>query len=129
MSSILIRTAVLVLLLAVLGLGTGLLFGPGWGWLLFSLGLIGLIVHHVRHLRLLGQWASRSPAPVRPVGRFPTASRYSTPNTASSGATIPAKRISASTPKPTSGSRSPISCASRNSSRTSRRKNSPSPCI
>src|SRR6267154_377376 len=69
MSSILIRTAVLVLLLAVLGLGTGLLFGPGWGWLLFSLGLIGLIVHHVRHLRLLGQWASRSLSEAVPEGK------------------------------------------------------------
>jgi len=34
------------------------------------------------------------------------------------GATIPAKRISASAPKPMSATRSPISCASRNSSST-----------
>jgi len=47
--------------------------------------------------------------------------------TASSGATIPVEAHFASTPKPTSGSRSPTSCASRNSSSTSRRKNSPSP--
>ncbi|HTF13639.1 MAG TPA: phosphate regulon sensor histidine kinase PhoR [Burkholderiales bacterium] len=67
--SILIRTAVLVLLLAVLGLGTSLIFGPGWGWSLFSLGLIGLIVHHVRHLRLLGQWASRSLSEAVPEGK------------------------------------------------------------
>ncbi len=45
MGSILIRTAVIVLLLAVLGFRTGLLFGPSWGWSLFSLGLIGLLVH------------------------------------------------------------------------------------
>ena len=45
MSSILIRTAVIVLLLALLGFGTGLLFGAIWGWSVFSLGLIGLLVH------------------------------------------------------------------------------------
>ena len=68
MSTILIRTAVIVLLLAVLAFGTGLLFGPGWGWSLFSLGLIGLLVHHVRHLRLLRQWASRSLTEAVPEG-------------------------------------------------------------
>src|SRR6267143_172002 len=68
MSSILIRTAVLVLLLAVLGFGTGLLFGPGWGWSFFSLGLAGLLVHHVRHLNLLRQWASRSLTEAVPEG-------------------------------------------------------------
>src|SRR5436309_1140580 len=68
MSSILIRTAVIVLLLAVLGLGTGLLFGAGWGWSLFSLGLAGLLVHHVRHLGLLRQWASRSLTETVPEG-------------------------------------------------------------
>ncbi len=40
MSSILIRTAVVVLLLAVLGFGTGLLVGAGWGLSFFSLGLV-----------------------------------------------------------------------------------------
>src|SRR6266849_2213181 len=68
MSSILIRTAVIVLLLAVLGFGTGLLFGAGWGWSIFSLGLIGLVVHHVRHLRLLRHWASRSLTEAVPEG-------------------------------------------------------------
>src|SRR5207247_9307569 len=46
-----------------------LLFGAVWGWSLFSLGLIGLIVHHVRHLRLLGQWASRSLSEDVPEGK------------------------------------------------------------
>src|SRR5947209_5316101 len=68
MSSILIRTAVIVLLLAVLGLGTGLLFGAGWGWSFFSLGLVGLLVHYVRHLNLLRQWASRSLTEAVPEG-------------------------------------------------------------
>src|SRR5213594_2446740 len=65
---ILIRTAVVVLLLAVLGFGTGLLFGAGWGWSFFSLGLVGLLVHHVRHLNLLRQWASRSLTEAVPEG-------------------------------------------------------------
>ena len=68
MSSILIRIVAVVLLLAALGFGTGLLFGAGWGWSLFSLGLIGLLVHHVRHLDLLRQWASRSLTEAVPEG-------------------------------------------------------------
>src|SRR6266446_4846067 len=165
MSSILMRTAIVVLLLAVLGFGTGLLFGAGWGWSLFSLGLIGLLLHHVRHLRLLRQWASRSLAEAVPEGSgaweevftllyrrqraeaarsrqlahslarsrqagraLPYGVAILDAEYASSGATIPAKRISASTPRPMSGSRSPISCVSRNSSSTSRRMNSQSPC-
>ncbi|HYS57562.1 MAG TPA: phosphate regulon sensor protein PhoR [Burkholderiales bacterium] len=68
MSSILIRSAVVVLLLAVLGFGTGLLFGAGWGWSFFSLGLVGLLLHHVRHLDLLRQWASRSLTEAVPEG-------------------------------------------------------------
>src|SRR2546422_9627060 len=58
MSSILIRTAVIVLLLALLGFGTGLLVGAIWGWSFFSLGLIGLLAHHVWLLRVLRQWPS-----------------------------------------------------------------------
>src|SRR6266568_7046169 len=68
MSSILIRTAAVVLLLAVLGFGTGLLVGAGWGWSFFSLGLVGLLLHHVRHLNLLRQWASRSLIEAVPEG-------------------------------------------------------------
>src|SRR2546425_9132801 len=68
MSSILIRTAVIVLLLALLGFGTGLLFGAIWGWSFFSLGLIGLLAHHVWHLRLLRQWASRPLTEAVPEG-------------------------------------------------------------
>src|SRR5436190_15574177 len=68
MSSILIRTAVVVLLLAVLGFGTGFLVDPVWGWSLFSLGLVGLLAHHVRHLSLLRQWASHSLTEAVPEG-------------------------------------------------------------
>jgi len=69
MSNILVRTAVAVLVLAVLAIGTGFLFGLGWGWAFFSLGLVGLLVHHVRHLGLLRQWASRSLTAAVPEGR------------------------------------------------------------
>src|SRR3979490_3301747 len=68
MSDILVRSAVAVLFLAGLAIGTGVLVDPVWGWLLFSLGLVGLLAHHVRHLRLLSQWASRSLTDVVPEG-------------------------------------------------------------
>ena len=68
MRSILIRTAVIVLLLAVLGFGAGLALGATWGWSFFSLGLTGLLVHHVRHLGLLRRWASSSLTEAVPEG-------------------------------------------------------------
>ena len=68
MSDILVRSAVAVLFLAGLAIGTGFLVAPVWGWSLFSLGLIGLVVHHVRHLRLLRQWALRSLTEAVPEG-------------------------------------------------------------
>src|SRR6267142_725485 len=68
MSSILVRTAVTVFVLALVAIGTGFLSGFGWGWTLFSLGLAGLLVHHVRHLNLLHLWASRSLTKAVPEG-------------------------------------------------------------
>jgi two-component system phosphate regulon sensor histidine kinase PhoR len=68
MSDILVRSAVAVLFLAGLAIGTGFLASPVWGWSIFSLGLIGLLVHHVRHLRLLHQWASRALTEAVPEG-------------------------------------------------------------
>ena len=68
MRDILVRSAVAVLFLAGLAIGTGFLVAPVWGWSLFSLGLIGLLVHHVRHLHLLRQWASRSLTEAVPEG-------------------------------------------------------------
>ncbi len=64
----LLRTAVIVLLFALVALVTGLLRGPAWGWALFSIGLAGLIVHHVRHLAKLRDWASRSLSDSVPEG-------------------------------------------------------------
>jgi two-component system phosphate regulon sensor histidine kinase PhoR len=68
MSDILVRSAVAVLFLAGLAIGTGFLVDPVWGWSLFSLGLVGLLAHHVRQLRLLRQWASRSLTEAVPEG-------------------------------------------------------------
>jgi len=45
MSNILVRSAVAVLFLAGLAIGTGFLVDPVWGWSLFSLGLVGLLAH------------------------------------------------------------------------------------
>src|SRR5216684_3858799 len=69
MSNMLVRTAATVFVLALVAIGTGFLVNPVWGWSLFSLGLIGLLAHHVRHLRLLRQWASRSLTEAVPEGR------------------------------------------------------------
>ena len=60
MNGILARTALTILGFALLALAAGLLFGAAWGWTLFSLSLVGVIVHHVRHLGVLREWARRS---------------------------------------------------------------------
>jgi two-component system, OmpR family, phosphate regulon sensor histidine kinase PhoR len=60
MSNIPVRTTVVVLLLATIAFGTGVLFGPEWGWSLLTLALLGLLFLHARHLHLLQRWASRS---------------------------------------------------------------------
>ena len=60
MSNILVRTVVVVVLMAIVAFGTGVLLGSEWGWSLLSLALLGLLLHHARHLQLLRQWASLS---------------------------------------------------------------------
>jgi two-component system, OmpR family, phosphate regulon sensor histidine kinase PhoR len=60
MSNILIRTAIVVLLSATIAFGAGVFFGSEWGWSLFSLVLIGLLLRHGRNLDLLRRWASSS---------------------------------------------------------------------
>jgi two-component system, OmpR family, phosphate regulon sensor histidine kinase PhoR len=60
MSNILVRTVIVAVLVAIVAFGTGVLFGPEWGWSLFSLALLGLLLHHARHIQLLRQWASLS---------------------------------------------------------------------
>ncbi len=68
MSDLLVRTALAVLGIAVPAFLAGFLFGSVWGWGLFSIGLSGLVVHHVRHLHQLRKWASRSLSESVPEG-------------------------------------------------------------
>ncbi len=68
MSDLLVRTALAVLGIAVPAFLAGFLFGSVWGWGLFSIGLAGLVVHHVRHLHRLREWASRSLSESVPEG-------------------------------------------------------------
>ena len=60
MSNILVRTAVIVVLLAILGFAVSVLIGPDWGWSLLVFAFLVLLLHHARHLNLLRGWASRS---------------------------------------------------------------------
>lgn len=60
MSNIVVRTVIVAALIAIIAFGTGVLLGPEWGWSLFSLALLGLLLHHARHLQLLRRWASLS---------------------------------------------------------------------
>ncbi len=66
--NVLLRTAFTVLALALAGLVAGLALAPAWGSGLFSLGLVVLLAHHVRHLHRLREWASRSLAESVPEG-------------------------------------------------------------
>ncbi len=42
-----------------MALAAGLAFGAAWGWAVFSACLAGLLLDHLRHLRLLEKWAAR----------------------------------------------------------------------
>jgi two-component system phosphate regulon sensor histidine kinase PhoR len=55
-----VRTAVAILIFALVALVAGRVLAPVWGWVLFSIGLAGLIVHHVRNLHRLREWARSS---------------------------------------------------------------------
>jgi len=68
MSNIIARTAIVAAFMAIVALGTGVLLGPEWGWSLFSLALLGLLLHHARHLQLLRRWASLSLSESVPEG-------------------------------------------------------------
>jgi len=68
MRDLLVRFALVVLGIALLALTVGIVAGPAWGWALSSLGLLGLLAHHTRHLWLLRQWAGRPLAESVPEG-------------------------------------------------------------
>jgi len=58
--NVFVRTAVTFLTFGLVALVAGLVLAPAWGWALFSIGLAALIVHHVRNLHRLREWAHRS---------------------------------------------------------------------
>ena len=60
MSNILVRTAIVGLVSVAAAFGVGFMFGPEWGWALLAGVFLVLLLHHVRHLKLLRTWASRS---------------------------------------------------------------------
>ena len=68
MSNVLVRTGVVVILLAIFAFGTGALFGPEWGWSLLALAFLVLLLHHARHLHLLRRWVSSSLSESVPEG-------------------------------------------------------------
>ena len=68
MNDLLIRSALAILGIGFPALAVGMLVTPAWGWVVFSLGLLGLLVHHLRHLYLLRRWASRPLAEPVPEG-------------------------------------------------------------
>jgi two-component system, OmpR family, phosphate regulon sensor histidine kinase PhoR len=68
MSNIMVRTAIVAVLLAILAFGAGAVLGHEWGWALLAFAYLLVLLHHVRHLRLLQRWASRSLAESVPEG-------------------------------------------------------------
>jgi two-component system phosphate regulon sensor histidine kinase PhoR len=66
--NVFVRTAVTLLTLGLVALIAGLVLVPAWGWALFAIGLVGLVVHHVWNLHRLREWAHRSLAESVPEG-------------------------------------------------------------
>ena len=60
MNDILARTLLVLAGFAAAALAVGLLLGASYGWGLICLGLLVLLVHHVRHLDRLRAWASHA---------------------------------------------------------------------
>ena len=67
MNGILARTLLALAGFAVAALALGLLLGPSFGWGLFSLVLLGYLLHHARHVELLRRWATHGETEV-PAG-------------------------------------------------------------
>ncbi|MGQ0750992.1 MAG: phosphate regulon sensor histidine kinase PhoR [Betaproteobacteria bacterium] len=59
MNSLLIRTGGILLAIAAVAAIAGLIFGAATGWALFSLALLGFLVHHLRHIDALTAWLAR----------------------------------------------------------------------
>ena len=69
MAHFLIRTAALVLVLAVISLLAALAFGSAVGWGMFGLSVLVALVFHVWHLRALIRWLSDPQVDQVPEGR------------------------------------------------------------
>ena len=64
MDNALIRTGGTLLVFAAAALIVGLVFGPAAGWASFSVGLLALLLYHVRHVHALSRWLN-NPDPER----------------------------------------------------------------
>jgi two-component system phosphate regulon sensor histidine kinase PhoR len=60
MSDFAARTVLAGIVVGFLVSVTGLLLGAAWGWALLALAMLGCLAHHLRHVHLLRDWASRS---------------------------------------------------------------------
>jgi two-component system phosphate regulon sensor histidine kinase PhoR len=60
MSDFAARTVLAGIVVGLLASATGLLLGAAWGWALLALAMLGYLAHHLRHVHLLRDWASRS---------------------------------------------------------------------
>ena len=69
MEALLLRTLIAVALLAIAAVLVGFAFGVIPGWASFSVGVLLLLLHHVRHLDLLIDWLKRPTPGQVPDGR------------------------------------------------------------
>lgn len=69
MNPLLARTVLAIAGCALAALVAGFFLGVAWGWAWFAVGLMCLLVYHVRHLHLLYRWAARDLGETVPEGR------------------------------------------------------------
>ena len=62
------RATIQIVLLACIALALGEFFRPAWGWALFALGLLWMLVHHQRNLARLQRWLARPTPGTVPEG-------------------------------------------------------------
>ncbi|OGA02838.1 MAG: phosphate regulon sensor histidine kinase PhoR [Betaproteobacteria bacterium RIFCSPLOWO2_02_FULL_62_17] len=58
MNGLVPRTVAMLLGMALIAAGAGVMLGAHWGWGLFCSGVLALLVYHLRHLAMLGRWVS-----------------------------------------------------------------------
>jgi two-component system phosphate regulon sensor histidine kinase PhoR len=69
MSEFAVRSTLAIALAALAATAAGLVFGAAWGWAVFSLVLLALLVHHLIELSKLRDWAAQGRAASVPEGR------------------------------------------------------------